>query len=251
MKLLRILDPLYGTLVFSEREAALIFSPEIQRLRYVRMCNINSLLITGASEISRFEHVIGVLYLSKEWTAANGIRGQDADVIHAAALLHDVQTGPFGHSLEYILEDNKVQGDFRHQDVGHGASRRYLQLVRANASFCGARFSASEQLGERWAEVALTISGGGAFGKIISDRIDLDNIDNVVRLAYHVGLATRVYATTSVQLVRDIRMTDGVISISGAGIPPLLRWQEIRRSLVTGGYYMTGLSFRPRPCSPS
>ena len=67
----RIFDPLYGTIHLSEFEYELIQLPEVQRLREVRMCNINSLLITGASQISRFEHSIGVMYLAKVWLENN------------------------------------------------------------------------------------------------------------------------------------------------------------------------------------
>ena len=44
-------DPLYGRIEFTDFEYGLLRLSEVQRLRYVRMCNINSLLVSGASEI--------------------------------------------------------------------------------------------------------------------------------------------------------------------------------------------------------
>ena len=75
----RIWDPLYGRTKLTEFEARLISLPEIQRLRYIRMCNINSLLVTGASEISRFEHTLGVLRLAQEWARANELEPMAAE----------------------------------------------------------------------------------------------------------------------------------------------------------------------------
>ena len=228
----RFFDPLYGTVQFNNWEAALIFSPEVQRLRYVRMCNINSLLISGASEISRFEHVIGVLHLAREWTKANGITGEDAEVVHAAALLHDVQTGPFGHSLEYILNDNEVEGEFSHEDVLSASEKLFLQTIRRNAAFSGAQFAAAGHLGSPlWERVTEAIRGGGRFGRIIAGRIDLDNIDNVVRLGYHAGVADRHDAEICTGLANDLRLENDDISISLQGAEFLERWACIRRDL--------------------
>lgn len=58
---IRVFDPLYGRLQLTPLESRVFAVPELQRLRYIRMCNINSMLITGASEISRFEHALGTL----------------------------------------------------------------------------------------------------------------------------------------------------------------------------------------------
>ncbi len=231
MKQYRFFDPLYGAMPFTDREMSLILSPEIQRLRYVRMCNINSLLISGASEPSRFEHVVGVLHLAKQWTRKCGYSGGEAETIHYSALLHDVQTGPFGHSLEYVLADNNVTGDFRHDDVAHGAGSDYLQSTKYNGAFAGVRFNARETLGAQWGEVASAIKGGGRFGQVIAGTIDLDNIDNVVRLAFHVGLVDSQSKLAGLQLAMDMRLSDRSISLTNSGVQLLREWQEIRARL--------------------
>ena len=142
----RIFDPLYGTIHLSEFEYELIQLPEVQRLREVRMCNINSLLITGASQISRFEHSIGVMYLAKVWLENNKkilpypLKAED---ILAAAILHDMQTGPFGHSLQYVLEDNEVEGNFEHQNVHNSKKSKYYQDFDANYKYAGFQFKAN------------------------------------------------------------------------------------------------------------
>jgi uncharacterized protein len=227
----RFFDPLYGRVEFTDREMALILSPEVQRLRYVRMCNINSLLVSGASEPRRFEHIVGVMHLAKQWTAANRLTGDEAEVFHAAALLHDVQTGPFGHSMEYILADNALPGDFRHDDVAHGSANLYLQRTRFTATFAGFEFNAHQQLGRLWERVAEAIKGDGSLGKLIAGSVDLDNLDNVIRLAYHVGVASTEDAHIALKLAQDLRILDKQLISSNAGINILRRWQQIRKDL--------------------
>jgi uncharacterized protein len=61
--------------------------------------------------------------------------------------------------------------------------------------------------------------------------LDLDNIDNVVRLAYHVGVAERSDAGICLALARDLGLHNGGLSMSRKSIEALSRWQEIRREL--------------------
>ena len=48
-----LVDPLYGRIAIDDFLADLIAQPEMQRLRDVRLSNINSLLLPGGSNISR------------------------------------------------------------------------------------------------------------------------------------------------------------------------------------------------------
>ncbi|MGZ5547228.1 MAG: HD domain-containing protein [Nitrososphaeraceae archaeon] len=229
----RIYDPLYGLTNLSDFEYEIIISPEVQRLRYIRMCNINSLLVTGASEISRFEHVLGVLRLAKEWVKVNGrnINEQGKRELYAAALLHDFQTGPFGHSLQYVFEDNETDEQFVHEDITHGTSMRFHQITDANASFAGRFFSCKNMLGDSWIQVGNLIKGEGHLGILISGTIDLDNIDNVIRLAYHVGIAKSEDSEIALSLAKDVLPFKGKIEISYKSIELIKKWQDIRHRL--------------------
>ena len=230
----RIWDPLYGRTQLSEFEANLIALPEVQRLRYVRMCNINSLLITGASEISRFEHTLGVLRLAQEWARVNELDGVSKKDILAAAILHDVQTGPYGHSFQYVLEDSVSEGDdFLHDDLAGGAQRNYYMNVSAAAHFAGKPFCAPQVLGERWDRVASMIEGKGPLGSIIAGTMDLDNLDNVIRLAYHIGIAGREHVDEVMRIVGGIRpgRIHGTLDVASTVLSDIEKWQQVRRKL--------------------
>lgn len=224
-------DPLYGRVEFTEFEFGLLRLSEVQRLRYVRMCNINSLLVAGASEISRFEHTIGVLHLTKRWCDAHGIARSIARDIIAAAVLHDMQTGPFGHSMQYVLEDNELDTSFVHEDLSHGWRSTYHQEILAGASFAGKSFSAREYLGRSWESVAKIIRGEGVYGPLIAGTMDLDNIDNVVRLAFHVGITDKDDHTVALRLAEQMSLKNGNIVLPDSAVPVVERWQSIRRRL--------------------
>lgn len=229
----RAYDPLYGVVDLTDLEYTILKSPEIQRLRYVRMCNINSMLVTGASEISRFEHTIGVLRLAKEWTNANSLRltHEELEDICIAAILHDFQTGPFGHSLQYVLEDNETDGVFVHDDIHHGTYQKYHQIMDLGASFAGRPFASEKILLDRWNKIAKLVRGEGQYGPLISGSVDLDNIDNVIRLAYHVGVASRSDAEIGLKLAKDLDVKKGGLELSEISLIYVERWQEIRKRL--------------------
>lgn len=231
MRSQRFFDPLYGRIPVDDLASSLVFSPEFQRLRYVRLCNINSLYITGASEPKRFEHCLGVYHLATVWSDARRLTRRDADIARAAALLHDLQTGPFGHSFQYVLEDNAFEQRFEHDNLSSAVDRRFLQRAQANASFSGATFISSEVLGEIADPVFAAIRGEGDFGPIISGTLDLDNLDNVVRLAFHVGLCEENDRSLPLRLAELLEVRGNGLAAPEQAYPLILRWFNLRREL--------------------
>lgn len=97
-------DPLYGTIYLPDFIWDVISCPELQRLREVRLCNINSLCLSGGANINRYEHAIGTCHLAQEclnsWPPLNPISEKEQKLFVLAALLHDVASAAFGHSVE-------------------------------------------------------------------------------------------------------------------------------------------------------
>src|SRR5260370_35487246 len=101
-----IYDALYGPIYFPDYVWKIMFCPELQRLREVRLCNINSLCLTGGANTNRYEHSLGAAYLATRCIESSRLRIDErtARRIVLAALLHDVGSAAFGHSAQYVLD---------------------------------------------------------------------------------------------------------------------------------------------------
>src|SRR4051794_11776685 len=90
-----LVDPLYGLQTLDNFLVDLIEQPEMQRLRDVRLSNINSATLPGAANISRFEHSIGTALLAGRAAKALDMDSADHHKLVLAALLHDVAITPY------------------------------------------------------------------------------------------------------------------------------------------------------------
>jgi len=116
MEILR--DPLWNNIRLDPLALALLETPVVQRLRYVRQLGLAFLVYPGATQ-SRFEHALGAWHLAgvalrllEERNALEGIDARAQQIVRAAALLHDVGHYPFSHALEEI-------GVTHHEQVAH------------------------------------------------------------------------------------------------------------------------------------
>lgn len=65
-----------------------------------------------------------------------------------------------------------------------------IRILDANYKYAGFQFK-SKHFRKSWVNISQLIEGTSELGALISGNIDLDNIDNVIRLAYHVGVAKK------------------------------------------------------------
>ena len=80
------------------------------------------------------------------------------------------------------------------------------------------------------AEISKMVSGHGRYGALISGTVDLDNLDNVFRLSYHMGLVRS--GDTPLRLARALRTTTaGTLLISDDALPLLEEWYQTRALL--------------------
>ena len=103
-----IRDPLWNNIRIDGPFLRLADTPVVQRLRYVRQLGLAHLVYPGATH-SRFEHALGAFHLAnrtlrrfQDAGMLEGMPPDEAAVVAAAALLHDVWHYPFSHALEEI-----------------------------------------------------------------------------------------------------------------------------------------------------
>lgn len=236
MKFNEIIDPLYGRLLFPAFINRLLLCPELLRLKEIRMSNINFLNFPGFSDSTRYEHALGAAFLAHKLTIDSDLDEKDRLEIITAALFHDVATPPFGHITESVFKESF---GFDHEDetariiLGEISQFRKTDI---EPIYAGA-IPHLKEIFNKTKNPRLDINnvynymkGRGKFGRLIKGDIDLDNIDNVVRSAYHIGL--NVDKTLPIKLARSlVHVCKGNISVKYQNQHLIGTWLEVRNRL--------------------
>lgn len=174
-----IRDPLWDNIRLDEAATAVLDSPVMQRLRYVRQLGHAFLVYPGATH-SRFEHALGTYHLTRTALGILGERDEleivDQDDLLAtrlAALLHDIGHYPFSHGLEEA-------GFPHHEQLGVALLHRG-DLAQRLAGF------GIPDLAGRIGDLVEGSSTSPLAG-LISGTLDLDKIDYLSRDARMCGV---------------------------------------------------------------
>jgi hypothetical protein len=221
-------DLLHGVISFDGLALRLLMSPEVQRLREVSLINTTTPSCASLSDVKRFAHTLGVAHLAEAvQERLHGIPPDQRGLVQATAVLHDVGTGPFGHLLEYLLRErfgwdherqlrSVLRGDYRpeniHHQIYHGGTLKVRDILDA--------------AGIDWEDVANLAEGKPPLGPVLNGTLDLDNVDNVARMAAHFGLQT-ISGVRLRALASRIR-PDGCVSLDPEAMELVQEWQRLR-----------------------
>ncbi|WP_132059164.1 HD domain-containing protein [Halorussus amylolyticus] len=194
-----IKDSVHDHIPVCDLAADLLDTPALQRLRHVKQLSTVRLVYPSANH-TRFEHSLGVYYLAREALDHLGIEGQRAKAVRAAALLHDVGHGPYGHQTEGIIERRLGK---HHDEVGDLLADGTLAAVL-------------ESHGLDPGEIASLVAGEGKLGQLVAGELDVDRMDYLVRDAHHTGVP---YGTIDhSRLVAALRFRDGDLVLSEGNV---------------------------------
>jgi HD superfamily phosphohydrolase len=231
-----IFDSLYGIIYLRDLLWNVISTPELQRLREIRLCNINSLCLTGGANINRYEHAIGTAYLAQKclenWPPLNPISTFEEKCFLLAALLHDLKSAAFGHTVQYIESRDGFEHEKafeRPESTENGKNYTYKNATLEPVFFHMIRELPSKIKEDEAKLINDIIAGKGKLGPLINSTIDLDNIDNVFRLAYHIGLINS--GETPVALAKSLYIKNNKLTLLESGIPLVEEWYKVRRKL--------------------
>jgi len=231
-----ILDTLYGTIYLRDSLWNIISSPELQRLREVRLCNINSLCLTGGANINRYEHAIGTAYLAQKcletWPPLNPIDTTEEKCFLLAALLHDIKSAAFGHSVQYIESKEGFEHEKAFEEPRMSENEKTYNYKNATLEtiFFQMKREWPSKINEDESKLINNyIAGKGKFGPLINSTMDLDNIDNVFRLAYHIGLINS--GETALKLAKLLYVKNNELILNERGIPLVQEWHKVRKRL--------------------
>ncbi|HNW99819.1 MAG TPA: HD domain-containing protein [Candidatus Cloacimonadota bacterium] len=231
-KNLFILDQLYDIIEIGQEISTILFSPEFQRLREVRLINTNSPTFQTLSEIRRYSHSIGVYHLAKELNSqfcTSSLRKSYSGFL-IGALLHDLGTPPFGHLFEYLLASIKNWNHERIlQDIlqgTYGILKRWHQIYYSKPLKL---YEILEKLHIEPQEIHSYVNGDNIICKLLSSSLDIDNIDNVYRMGWALNLVQS--RNEPLRIVQSMRLTDNQIQIEESGINDIRKWITLREKI--------------------
>ena len=194
-----IKDSVHDHISVCDLASDLVDLPAVQRLRHVKQLSTVRLVYPSANH-TRFEHSLGVYHLAREALDHLGVEGRRAKAVRAAALLHDVGHGPYGHQTEGIIERRLGR---HHDDVADLLSTGDLAAVL-------------ESHGLDPAEVADLVAGEGRLGQLVAGELDVDRMDYLVRDAHHTGVP---YGTIDhSRLLAALRFRDGDLVLADGNV---------------------------------
>jgi uncharacterized protein len=231
-----VIDALYGSFKLDSFLYELICQPEVQRLREVRLSNINSLLLPGSSNISRFEHSLGTAHLASIVVSEMSLPHDQRLNLVCAALLHDVTITPFGHLMEEAFHYADLPFDHEtrlRQIFGGEVELGNIDVQVFEGKTVGfRRVLDKKEFKKHGANIQAVLSlksGEGALGRLIKGSIDLDNIDNICRMAYHIGISFR--RELPIELSKAFFIYNHELSFDSKKKGLIVEWLNLRETL--------------------
>jgi hypothetical protein len=204
-------DPIYGRFRVADHLLDLLHTPEVRRLSQVRLLNSISPSLATVTELRRYSHTLGVLFLSAQ-NKSSGFSADEWRALEAGVLLHDIGSAAFGHLFEYHLREKATGWD--HERMAHQVLwGTHAPENRAHQIFGGRTIDFQRQA--RRSGIPLDLIQAVLLGKhplasLLFGAIDLDNIDNVLRMAWALGLPCTaklgVVLSSALEVGRDGRL---------------------------------------------
>jgi metal dependent phosphohydrolase len=134
-----------------------------------------SFLVFPGAKHTRFEHVLGCMFLMQKTVEMLRFKGvqisdKEAEGLYIAILLHDIGHGPFSHAMEHSIVEN-----IAHEEI----SLRFMEELNA-------------ELGGKL-DLAIRIFKGAYprrfMHQLISSQLDIDRADYLKRDSFYTGVA--------------------------------------------------------------
>jgi HD superfamily phosphohydrolase len=227
---MNVFDPLYGQFRIPSFLFDLLATPEVRRLSQVRLLNTLSPSLATLGELRRYSHTLGVLRLALA-NEFDGYSQAERMAFLASVLLHDTGTPPFGHLMEYHLRD--LSG-WHHEKVvspllwgGHHPANTAHQIFAGRAIQFGARLDkgmVSRDL------VNAIIDSSHPLSQLLFGTLDLDNIDNVARMGWALGLSRDAGLALRIASSMSIDRAHGLV-MPAAVIEDVEAWLDLRKAI--------------------
>jgi uncharacterized protein len=205
-----IFDTLHGHITLNRVEARILETPYYQRLRWIRQLGFSFYVFPGATH-TRHAHALGVLHVMHRVLYGLGLTSPeekffDPDahdektnfhrMMRLAAMLHDIGTLPFSHTIE-LAYINHYKEQQRAKAPKYNANHEVLgEHIILNTDFEGGITRILKEEGIDPQELGLIISGRSkslVANQLMHSDIDADRMDYLLRDAYFTGVKLGLY----------------------------------------------------------
>lgn len=205
-----IFDNIHGYITLNRVETRVLESLYYQRLRWIRQLGFSFYIFPGATH-TRHAHALGVLHVMDRVLKSIGRSVDEQNLfdpkardekttfhrtMRLAAMLHDIGTFPFSHSIElgYINHWRHQRGFGKPKYV---ANHEVLgsHIIR-NTRFEGGLTRILEEEGIDPEELSRIIAGESKnllANQLMHSDVDADRMDYLIRDAHHTGIKLGVY----------------------------------------------------------
>tara|TARA_B100000767_G_C19752979_1_gene531656 strand:- start:1125 stop:2225 length:1101 start_codon:yes stop_codon:yes gene_type:complete len=202
-----IFDIIHGYIEIDPICLKIIDTPEFQRLRNLKQLGLSYLIFPSANH-TRFEHSIGVSFLSglilthlKKTQPELGITEREIQLIKIAGLCHDLGHGPFSHFFDnYLVKDYSNHEDRSCMILDYIINKYKLNIDNQDKTIIFNMINPKEN-----------IKNKGFLYKIVNNKdngIDVDKFDYVKRDSFYLGMS---FGFDSSRIIKHVRIINNQI----------------------------------------
>ncbi|MDW7731000.1 MAG: HD domain-containing protein [Methanolobus sp.] len=250
-------DPVHKTVILDNFEQMLVNTRHVQRLRNIQQLGLVDNVYPGANH-TRFEHSIGTMHMASVIGRSLELEQEDIRKIRAAGLLHDVGHPAFSHVVEGVLKrDVSLQPiiDGVHFIKHEAFTRQIISVLlpedKAIAKYVEKEFDTDPHAFFR--EISKIATGDTSLlerpylAQIISDDVDADRIDFLLRDSYHTGVSFGMIDVD--QIVRSLMIRNGNVvlgSSEGSGYDEDMALTAAESMLISRAHHYTAIIHNPK-----
>jgi HD superfamily phosphohydrolase len=205
-----IYDNIHGHIPLNRVESRILETLYYQRLRWIKQLGFTFYIYPGATH-TRHAHALGVLHVMDRVLKALGKGVSDERLFHPknhddesnfhrtmrlAAMLHDIGTFPFSHSIE-LAYINHWRKKSQHGKVKLAANHETLgKHIIENTDFDGGITRILKEEGIDPKFLSQVIEGASQFplaNQLMHADVDADRMDYLLRDAHHSGIKLGIY----------------------------------------------------------